>query len=82
MPAGPAKGQFVNLDPMLDEYYEARGWDKQTGLPTAEKLKALGLKEVADDMKKIALSAKVKGISGTIYPLWRKHSTIMRISLA
>jgi len=28
---------------MLDEYYEARGWDKN-GKPTAAKLKELGIK--------------------------------------
>jgi aldehyde:ferredoxin oxidoreductase len=29
---------------MLDEYYEARGWDKETGLPTRETLERLGIK--------------------------------------
>ena len=43
MPEGPAKGQVVNLDPLLDAYYEYRGWDKETGKPTKEKLKELGL---------------------------------------
>ena len=28
---------------LLDNYYEGRGWDKKTSLPTPEKLKALGL---------------------------------------
>jgi aldehyde:ferredoxin oxidoreductase len=28
---------------MLDEYYEARGWDVETGLPTEEKLRELDL---------------------------------------
>jgi aldehyde:ferredoxin oxidoreductase len=37
---------------MLDEYYEARGWDKE-GLPTQEKLKALGLEEIADELMKL-----------------------------
>lgn len=50
MPAGPAKGEVVHLDAMLDDYYEARGWDKRTGVPTREKLEELGLKEVADDL--------------------------------
>jgi len=53
MPDGPAKGQVVNLDLMLDEYYEARGWDKNTGFPTREKLEELDLKEVADDLEKM-----------------------------
>ncbi|MFX1388556.1 MAG: aldehyde ferredoxin oxidoreductase family protein [Promethearchaeota archaeon] len=43
MPEGPAKGQTVDLEPLLDAYYDYRGWDKQTGKPTQEKLKELGL---------------------------------------
>jgi aldehyde:ferredoxin oxidoreductase len=43
LPDGPAKGETVNLDPLLDAYYEYRGWDKVTGKPTKEKLKELGL---------------------------------------
>ena len=42
LPEGPAEGQVVNLDPLLDAYYEFRGWDKN-GKPTPEKLKELGL---------------------------------------
>ena len=42
LPEGPAEGQVVNLDPLLDAYYEFRGWDKN-GKPTPERLKALGL---------------------------------------
>ena len=44
MPQGAAKGQVVELTPMLDEFYNLRGWD-QNGIPTQEKLAALGLKE-------------------------------------
>jgi len=43
--AGDSAGQLISqadLDTMLDEYYEARGWDKN-GNPTAAKLKELGL---------------------------------------
>ena len=43
--AGASKGQLISqkdLDEMLDEYYSARGWDKN-GTPTAAKLKELGL---------------------------------------
>jgi len=39
---GPAKGRTVNLEPMLDEYYQFRGWDQQ-GVPQQRKLKELGL---------------------------------------
>ena len=46
-PAGPSDspsaGSVVELEPMLDEYYAARGWDVETGLPTGEKLAELGL---------------------------------------
>ena len=43
--AGASAGQLISqadLDVMLDEYYEARGWDKN-GKPTAAKLRELGL---------------------------------------
>jgi len=50
-PDGPAKGQVVNLEPMLDEYYEFRGWDKDSGLPTKKKLIELGLDDIADDLE-------------------------------
>ncbi|MDI6708559.1 MAG: aldehyde ferredoxin oxidoreductase family protein [Candidatus Thermoplasmatota archaeon] len=42
---GKSKGSYIKkeeLDKMLDDYYEARGWDKE-GIPTKEKLKELGL---------------------------------------
>lgn len=40
--SGPAKGRVVELEKMLPEYYELRGWDSQ-GIPTEEKLKELEL---------------------------------------
>ncbi|MFC1949487.1 aldehyde ferredoxin oxidoreductase family protein [Chloroflexota bacterium] len=43
MPSGPSKGQVFEADVMLKEYYQARGWDVQTGIPTEAKLKELGL---------------------------------------
>jgi aldehyde:ferredoxin oxidoreductase len=46
-PAGPSDspsaGSVVELEPMLDEYYAARGWDVTTGLPTRATLRELGL---------------------------------------
>ncbi len=39
---GPAKGHVVELERMLDEYYQLRGWDSE-GRPSSEKLQALGL---------------------------------------
>jgi aldehyde:ferredoxin oxidoreductase len=43
--AGDSKGQYIpqeDLDAMLDEYYEARGWTKE-GVPTKEKLQELNI---------------------------------------
>jgi aldehyde:ferredoxin oxidoreductase len=39
---GPAAGHVVDLEPMLDEYYAARGWDGE-GRPSPRKLAQLGL---------------------------------------
>jgi len=50
MPDGFAEGQVVNLEPMISKYYEFRGWDKDTGVPTRKKLEELGLEEVARDI--------------------------------
>jgi aldehyde:ferredoxin oxidoreductase len=44
-PKGPSPGQVVELNQMLDEYYEQRGWNLKTGLPTIDTLKRLGLEE-------------------------------------
>ena len=41
--SGPSAGSVVELEPMLDEYYRARGWDVESGLPTEKKLEELGL---------------------------------------
>jgi len=54
LPDGQYKGQRISkeeLASMLDNYYEIRGWDKRTGIPTSTKLKELGLDFVADQLK-------------------------------
>jgi aldehyde:ferredoxin oxidoreductase len=43
MPDGPAKGQVVNLEMMLNDYYRFGGWDQATGFPTRDKMVELGL---------------------------------------
>ena len=43
----------VELEQMLDDYYEERGWDKETGNPKRPKLESLGLKSVADELEKM-----------------------------
>jgi len=35
---------------LLDDYYDERGWDIETGIPTQEKLKELGLEEYIKDL--------------------------------
>jgi len=45
---GPSKGAFVSqaeLDLLLDDYYESRGWTKE-GVPTMAKLRELGMEEL------------------------------------
>ncbi len=45
---GPSKGVLVTqaeLDLLLDDYYEARGWTKE-GVPTKEKLTELGMTDL------------------------------------
>jgi len=59
-PAGPAKGQTVRIEPMLDEYYRVRGWDPDLGWPTADKLRELGLDDVIADLEKARGSAAEK----------------------
>jgi aldehyde:ferredoxin oxidoreductase len=46
VPAGPCRGQIVDLPPMLDEYYVSRGWDEK-GRPSTAKLAKLGLTDLA-----------------------------------
>jgi aldehyde:ferredoxin oxidoreductase len=43
---GGTEGHVPNLDAMLAEYYQARGWDPKTGKPKQEKMLALGLGDI------------------------------------
>jgi aldehyde:ferredoxin oxidoreductase len=52
MPEGPGRGQVVNLDKMLDEYYELRGWDRR-GIPRRDKLLELDLADVEEEVSKL-----------------------------
>ena len=50
--AGPSTGQVIRkMDNLLDEYYDFMGYDKN-GIPTVEKLKDLGLSDLAPEMAK------------------------------
>jgi aldehyde:ferredoxin oxidoreductase len=42
LPSGESKGQIVELDALLDDYYNVMGWTSK-GIPTEEKLKELEL---------------------------------------
>ena len=50
---GPVKGAFVSqeeLDLLLDDYYDSRGWTLE-GVPTTEKLKELGMNDLLSIVK-------------------------------
>ncbi len=47
---GGTQGHAPDLELMLEEYYEARGWDPQTGKPSREKLQELELGWLAEDL--------------------------------
>jgi len=51
LPDGGCKGEVVELDRMLAEYYQLRGWN-QNGIPKKEKLESLGLDDVARSLWK------------------------------
>lgn len=40
---GPSKGETVDIDRMVRDYYDLRGWDSASGYPSQEKLKELGI---------------------------------------
>lgn len=55
--SGPAQGTSLNhekWDEMLDHYYEIHGWDKETGIPTAETLHFYGLDDLILDLERPA----------------------------
>jgi aldehyde:ferredoxin oxidoreductase len=42
MPSGPVQGEVFDLEKLLDDYYKARGWDRD-GVPTEARLAELDL---------------------------------------
>jgi aldehyde:ferredoxin oxidoreductase len=51
--SGPYKGEVLDrekFEQMKDEYYQIRGWNKETGVPTRDKLMELNLAAVADEV--------------------------------
>lgn len=58
--SGPAQGKRIpreKVDQLLDEYYAARGWDRE-GNPTREILEELKLNDAADNLERIGLLGK------------------------
>jgi aldehyde:ferredoxin oxidoreductase len=51
-PAGPSRGLTVApyLPAMVDEYYRQMGWNVDTGLPTPDTLRRLGMEEFLGDV--------------------------------
>jgi aldehyde:ferredoxin oxidoreductase len=43
------------LEQMIDDYYDERGWEVETGIPTKKKLINLGLRDVAQDLEKLRI---------------------------
>jgi len=59
---GPSKGAYVSqkeLDFLLDDYYESRGWSKE-GIPTTEKLKELKMDKLIPIAEKKSRKAEAK----------------------
>ena len=53
LPGGPAEGMVNDpemIELMKDAYYDFRGWDRATGIPTKEKLRELDLEELISDL--------------------------------
>jgi aldehyde:ferredoxin oxidoreductase len=50
LPEGGTAGIELDMDMMLKEFYTVSNWDWETGKPKREKLNALGLEKVADDL--------------------------------
>jgi len=55
IPDGPSKGMHTppeEFASMIEDYYRLRGWDSN-GIPTREKIAALGLEETAKDLREM-----------------------------
>jgi len=50
---GPYDGRTIDPEKwkiMLEDYYRARGWAAESGVPTSTTLETLGLNDIADDL--------------------------------
>ena len=53
-PEGPVGLKESDLRKMLDDFYQYRGWDNE-GIPTCDKLRELGLDDIAARLEKITV---------------------------
>ena len=53
LPSGTAEGHVNLLEPMLDDYYQKRGWDIETGIPSDDKFSELGLDHIIPDLESL-----------------------------
>ncbi len=56
LPEGPSSGTVFEQEPMLDEYYAERGWDRETGIPRRGTLERLGLGYVVEDLERLGVT--------------------------
>lgn len=56
---GASAGSVLELEPMLDEYYEQRGWEVSTGLPRQSRLAELGLEEEVRELQRLGIRLPV-----------------------
>jgi aldehyde:ferredoxin oxidoreductase len=61
LPNGNSKGAVFEIEPMLNEYYEQRGWDSN-GIPTPQKLREIHLEHVIKDLKRNTVKIKKKNL--------------------
>jgi len=59
LPDGNSKGAVFEIEPMLNEYYEERGWDSN-GIPKTEKLRKMRLEYVIKDFKRNTIRTSKK----------------------
>ena len=79
---GPYAGHKCDKDmwdKMLDKYYELHGWDIETGLPTPESLKQIGLEDIAQMIagRGLMLANKTKVDQTNIKEIWKKKGEII-----
>ena len=58
-PTGASKGNLApreKINTLLDEYYQLRGWNKKTAIPTRKKLVELGLDDAIAELSELGLN--------------------------